>query len=51
MIKNRASELEIKLQGIAEGMKTIKKDGLERAIEGVTSIGEVMRVAFSEEEN
>lgn len=50
MIKNRASELDIKVQGQAEGMKTMKADGIERALEGITSISEVMRVAFSGEE-
>lgn len=47
MIKAGASEIEIKARGQLEGMKTLKSDGVERALAGVTSISEVMRVAFT----
>jgi len=40
----RATTDEIKKQAIAEGMKTLRDDGLQKAIMGITSVEEVMRV-------
>jgi type IV pilus assembly protein PilB len=40
---------EIKRQAIKEGMVTLQQDGINKARRGLTSIQEVMRVAYSEE--
>lgn len=40
---------EIKRQAIKEGMVTLQQDGINKARRGLTSIQEVMRVAFIEE--
>lgn len=45
LILKRASVTEIAKQAIEEGMITMKQDGYLKAIEGVTSIEEVLRVA------
>lgn len=45
MILERASATEIEAQAIAEGMMTLKQDGYLKAIEGVTTLEEVLRVA------
>ena len=36
---------EIETQAVSEGMITMKQDGYLKALEGVTSIEEVLRVA------
>lgn len=43
-ILKRASSLEIKDLAIKEGMHTLRQEGIEKAIEGTTSIEEVLRV-------
>jgi type IV pilus assembly protein PilB len=45
LILSRSPMAEIEKQAVAEGMITMKQDGYMKAIEGVTSIEEVLRVA------
>ncbi len=47
MLRDRAGASEIKAQAIAEGMTTMKQDGMRKAGEGITSISEVRRNVFS----
>jgi type IV pilus assembly protein PilB len=44
LILNRAGELKVKEAGRVRGMKTMREDGLAKAIEGQTSLEEVLRV-------
>jgi len=44
LIIKRASAAVIKNQAMTEGMKTLRVVGVEKAIEGVTSLEEVWRV-------
>lgn len=50
LIAARASEDEIKELSLAEGMVPLKMDGLQKAQQGLTSIQEVMRVAYFNED-
>ena len=45
LILSRAPMSEIEKQAVSEGMITMKQDGYMKAVEGVTSIEEVLRVA------
>lgn len=45
LIVSKASSNMIKEVALRKGMKTLKESGLERAIQGITTIGEVLRVA------
>jgi general secretion pathway protein E len=47
MLRSHANAGEIKAQAIAEGMVTMKQDGMLKVKEGITSISEVMRSVFS----
>jgi len=47
MLRDHANAGEIKVQATAEGMITMKKDGMLKVKEGITSISEVMRSVFS----
>jgi type II secretory ATPase GspE/PulE/Tfp pilus assembly ATPase PilB-like protein len=47
LLRNHAGANEIKAQAIAEGMSTMKQDGMKKVKEGITSISEVMRSVFS----
>ena len=47
MLRDRASSSEIRIQAIAEGMVTMKEDGMRKAKEGITSVSEVIRNVFS----
>jgi general secretion pathway protein E len=47
MLRSHGNSVEIKAQAIAEGMMTMKQDGMRKAREGITTIGEVMRSVFS----
>jgi type II secretory ATPase GspE/PulE/Tfp pilus assembly ATPase PilB-like protein len=47
MLRGQAGSGEIKAQAIAEGMVTMKQDGLQKAKDGITSISEIMRSVFS----
>jgi len=48
LILKRASSPEIKSQAIAEGMKTLIQDGLDKVALGITSIAELLRVIKEE---
>ncbi len=50
LILGRVGEPKIKQAGRAEGMTTMREDGLAKALEGVTSLEEVMRVTAPDEE-
>jgi type IV pilus assembly protein PilB len=50
MIVAKASAAEISHQAIAGGMRTLREDGIRKAIKGITTIEEVIRVAHTEEE-
>ena len=43
--ENRPAE-KLKAKAITSGMKTMKMDGIEKALQGLTSLSEVMRVAM-----
>jgi type II secretory ATPase GspE/PulE/Tfp pilus assembly ATPase PilB-like protein len=47
MLRSHAGASEIKAQAVAEGMVTMKQDGMSKVKEGITSISEVMRSVFS----
>jgi len=47
MLRSHAGAGEIRAQAIAEGMVTMKQDGMLKVKEGITSISEVMRNVFS----
>ena len=47
MLRSNAGASEIRAQAIAEGMVTMKQDGMKKVKDGVTSISEVMRSVFS----
>ncbi len=47
MLRSRAGAGDIRACAIAEGMMTMRQDGMMKVREGITSIGEVMRSVFS----
>ena len=47
MLRSGASPGEIKAQAIAEGMVTMKHDGMLKVKEGITTVSEVLRSVFS----
>ncbi len=49
LIVQRASSSEIKLEALRQGMKTLRDDGWQKVIGGVTTIEEVLRVSENEE--
>jgi len=49
MILSEASTDQIKLAAVKQGMKTLAQDGVDKAIQGLTSLSEVRRVAYEEE--
>jgi type II secretion system protein E len=49
LVLRRASADEIRKKALALGMKTLRQDGLEKVLQGITTLSEVMRVAESEE--
>jgi type IV pilus assembly protein PilB len=49
LILKNASADEVKQKAQAEGMVTLKMDGVQKALKGLTTIEEVMRVAYSDE--
>ncbi|MDD4239675.1 MAG: ATPase, T2SS/T4P/T4SS family [Desulfotomaculaceae bacterium] len=49
LILKNASADEVKQKAQAEGMVTLKADGLQKALKGLTTIEEVMRVAYADE--
>jgi type IV pilus assembly protein PilB len=48
LVVKRAPLSELVEAAIANGMKTLKQDGFEKVIEGITTIEEVMRVVFTQ---
>jgi len=48
-INRKASSDEISSIAIQQGMVTMRQDGIQKALAGLTDIGEVMRVAYSED--
>jgi type II secretory ATPase GspE/PulE/Tfp pilus assembly ATPase PilB-like protein len=49
MIFERKSSSEIKHKAVQLGMKTLKEDGKRKALKGITTISEVIRVAQMDE--
>jgi type IV pilus assembly protein PilB len=49
MIAAKAPAAEIMRQASAEGMQTLRKDGLRKAVAGLTTVEELVRVASAEE--
>jgi len=49
LILRNAPADEIKQKAVAEGMVTLKMDGIQKAMKGMTTIEEVMRVAYVDE--
>jgi general secretion pathway protein E len=47
MLRGNAGSSEIRAQAISEGMITMKRDGMLKVKEGITSISEVLRNVFS----
>lgn len=45
LVLERAASIDLEKQAIEEGMTTIKQDGYLKAIEGITTLEEVLRVA------
>lgn len=48
LVTRKSSSDEIKDQAVREGMITLKEDGLKKALEGLTTLQEVMRVAYTD---
>jgi type IV pilus assembly protein PilB len=46
LIVQRAPAGEIKAQAIREGMRTLREDGLEKVISGISTIDEILRVVY-----
>ena len=46
LVLDRASARDIKAQAVKEGMKTMMRDGIEKASAGLTTIEEVMRLIY-----
>jgi type IV pilus assembly protein PilB len=46
MFVHSASSTEIKAQAIREGMRTLRDDGLEKVMSGVSTIDEILRVVY-----
>lgn len=49
MILNRASSQQIKQKAISQGMRTLRQDGLQKVLAGLTTFTEVVRVTQQEE--
>jgi type IV pilus assembly protein PilB len=47
LLRNHAGANEIKAQAVAEGMITMRQDGMQKVQQGITSISEVTRRVFS----
>lgn len=46
MIVHNASSTEIKTQAMREGMRTLRDDGLEKVMSGISTIDEILRVVY-----
>ena len=49
LILNRASSQQIKQKAISQGMRTLRQDGLQKVLKGLTTFTEVVRVTQQEE--
>ena len=49
LILQRAQEHVIKEQARKEGMRTLREDGIESALNGLTSLEEILRVTVSDD--
>ncbi len=49
LIAQRASIQEITQEAMRSGMRTLQKDGCDKALQGLTSLAEVQRVTYAEE--
>jgi type II secretory ATPase GspE/PulE/Tfp pilus assembly ATPase PilB-like protein len=49
LILSRASSQQVKQKAVSEGMRTLRQDGLRKALEGITTFSEVVRVTQQEE--
>ena len=47
LVVKRAPLSEVRQAALANGMKTLKQDGFQKVVEGITTIEEVMRVVFT----
>jgi type II secretory ATPase GspE/PulE/Tfp pilus assembly ATPase PilB-like protein len=48
LILKRTSSQEIKKKAVSLGMRTLRQDGLEKVLKGLTTISEIMRVTQQE---
>ncbi|MDR7532786.1 MAG: type II secretion system ATPase GspE [Armatimonadota bacterium] len=46
LVVRRAPSTEIKAQAIREGMRTLRDDGLEKVLAGISTIDEILRVVY-----
>jgi general secretion pathway protein E len=46
MVQDRASSEDIKMEAVKDGMVTLRRDGINRALAGDTSIAEIIRVTI-----
>jgi type IV pilus assembly protein PilB len=46
LVLKGASANEIRVQGVSEGMKTLREDGILKVLEGATTVDELLRVVF-----
>jgi type IV pilus assembly protein PilB len=46
LIGNNASERELAAAAVSSGMRTLYNDGVQRVLDGVTSLEEIKRVAI-----
>jgi len=44
LVDNRRSALDIRKKAIEQGMKSLRQDGLEKVLKGITTLEEVLRV-------
>ncbi|MEW5899762.1 MAG: ATPase, T2SS/T4P/T4SS family, partial [Bacillota bacterium] len=51
LILKRASAEELRQAARREGMATLKEDGVKKVLQGITTIKEIMRVAYREEKS
>jgi type II secretory ATPase GspE/PulE/Tfp pilus assembly ATPase PilB-like protein len=49
LILKNASNDEIKQKAQSEGMVTLRADGIQKALMGLTTVEEVMRVAYTDD--
>lgn len=50
MTKNKCSSSEIKVQAIKNGMITLKESGISKVLQGITTVEEVMRACYQDDD-